>query len=179
MSAYKIDINTQDTPEQEVFISFQCTVLSVPLTNNETISFKSEAVEFNGKIRTIIPITCVSSVYDARIFNKINKLQKGNKIEIAGNLIKNDKDDIVVSITYIVYANTNSYSTFDKKDLSKIPWLNSSKKTNEDQLHNTRDNIPNFILNHQKKEAEKVENVNVDDDIVEISDDDKGKFINF
>src|SRR3954447_18331987 len=88
MSAYKININIHDTPEQEVFTSFQCIVLSVPLINNDTISFKSQVTEFNGKIRTVIPITCISPVYDQRICNKVNKLQKGNKIEIAGNLIK-------------------------------------------------------------------------------------------
>ena len=176
MSAYKIHINIHNTPEQEVFVSFQCTVLSVPLTNDETISFKSEVTEYNGKIRTIIPITCVSPVYDVRIFNKVNKLQKGNKMEIAGNLIKNDKDEIIVLITYMVYANTNnSHSNFDKKDLTKIPWLNSSKKTNEDQLHNAHDDVPNFITKHQNKETEEIENTGVDDKIIDISDDDKGK----
>ena len=57
MTAYKININTHDTAEQEVFMSFQCTVSSVPLVNNETISFKSEVTEFNGKICTIVPIS--------------------------------------------------------------------------------------------------------------------------
>src|SRR4051794_29407735 len=176
MSAYKININIHDTPEQEVFTSFQCIVLSVPLINDNTVSFKSQVTEFNGKIRTVIPITCISPVYDQRICNKVNKLQKGNKIEIAGNLIKNDREEIIVSITYIVYANTNnSYSTFDKKDLSKIPWLNSPKKTiNEDRLHKTHD-MPNFIVNHQNKETEETENASVDDEVVYISDDDKGK----
>ena len=176
MSAYKININIHNTPEQEVFISFQCNVLSVPLTNDETISFKSEVTEYNGKTRTIIPITCVSPAYDVRIFTKVNRLQKGNKMEIAGNLIKNDKEEIIVLITYMVYANTNnSYSNFDKKDLTKIPWLNSSKKTNEDQLRNAHDDVPSFITKLQNKETEEIQNTGVDDKIIDISDDDKGK----
>ena len=44
------------------------------------------------------------------MFTKINKLQKGNKIKVVGNLIKNDKE-IVVLVTYLVYVNTNSLST--------------------------------------------------------------------
>ena len=88
MSAYKIKININDTPEQEVFISFQCSVQSVPIVDNENISFKSQVTEFNGKTHTEIPITCVSYIYDDRMFSKINKLQKGNKVEILGNLIK-------------------------------------------------------------------------------------------
>jgi len=129
MSAYKIKININDTPEQEVFISFQCSVQSVPIVDNENISFKSQVTEFNGKTRTEIPITCVSSIYDDRMFSKINKLQKGNKVEIVGNLIKNDKEEIVVLVTYIVYFNANNFSNYDKKDLSKIPWLDSSNFT--------------------------------------------------
>ena len=129
MSAYKIKININDTPEQEVFISFQCSVQSAPIVDNENISFKSQATEFNGKIYTEIcteiPITCVSSIYDDRMFSKINKLQKGNKVEIVGNLIKNDKEEIVVLVTYIVYFNANNFSNYDKKDLSKIPRIST------------------------------------------------------
>ena len=55
------------------------------------------------------------------MFSKINKLQKGNKIEVVGNLTKNDKEEIIVSVTYLVYVNTNNFSSFDKNDLSKIP----------------------------------------------------------
>jgi hypothetical protein len=58
MSAYKINIDIHNTPEQEVFMSFQCNVLSVALVNDGTISFKSEVIEFNGKNRTEIPIMC-------------------------------------------------------------------------------------------------------------------------
>src|SRR5205823_11236162 len=68
-------------------------------------------------------------IYDDRMFSKINKLQKGNKVEIVGNLIKNDKEEIVVLVTYIVYFNANNFSNYDKKDLSKIPWLDSSNFT--------------------------------------------------
>src|SRR5208282_3739443 len=90
ISAYKIKINVNDTPEQKVFISFQCSVLSIPIANNEDISFKSQAIEFNGKTRTEISITCICSKCDERIFSKISKLQKGNKLEVVGNLVKND-----------------------------------------------------------------------------------------
>src|SRR3954471_10284012 len=96
MSAYKIDIDVHNTPEQEIFISFQCNVLSVPVIDHNNILFKSQTIEFNGKTRTEIPITCFSSIENQRIFSKVNKLQKGHKIEIAGNLIKNNKDEIEV-----------------------------------------------------------------------------------
>jgi hypothetical protein len=96
MSAYKINIDIHNTPEQEVFISFQCNVLS-----------KSEVIEFNGRNRTEISITC-ASVSDIRMFSKINKLQKGNRIDVR-NLTKNDKE-IIVSATYLVYVNTNNFS---------------------------------------------------------------------
>src|SRR5688500_19029307 len=104
MSAYKININIRNTPEQEVFVSFQCNVLSHPVVDNETTSFQSQVTEFNGKLRTEIPIKCLTYIHDKRISNKVNKLQKGNKIEIAGNLIKNDNEEIVVSIIYLVYV---------------------------------------------------------------------------
>jgi len=96
MSAYKINIDIRNVPEQEIFISFQCDVLSVPTVDHDSISFKSQATEFNGKTRTEIPIICLSSIHDQRISSKVNKLQRGNKIEIAGNLINNEEDKIVV-----------------------------------------------------------------------------------
>ena len=101
MLAYRIEININNTPEQEIFMSFQCSVLSIPVINGEHISFQAQAVEYSGKNRTEIPITCVYSIYDKRMLNKINKLQKGNRIDIAGNLIKNE-EEIVVTITYLV-----------------------------------------------------------------------------
>ena len=170
MSAYKIKININDTPEQEVFISFQCSVQSVPNVDNENISFKSQATEFNGKIYTEIcteiPITCVSSIYDDRMFSKINKLQKGNKVEIVGNLIKNDKEEIVVLVTYIVYFNANNFSNYDKKDLSKIPWPDSN--INEDQSHDSPDDLPDFINRSSKSE---VQNINTVNEIIVVSND--------
>jgi hypothetical protein len=117
----------------------------------------------------------VSSMSNLRMVTKINKLQKGNKIEIAGNLIRNDREEIKVLIKYIVYANTNSYSsTYDKKDLmNKIPWLNSSKKaTNEDQSHDTSDDLPNFLKNTKDVADNNINNI---DEIIDVSDDDKGK----
>ena len=170
MSAYKIKININDTPEQEVFISFQCSVQSVPNVDTENISFKSQATEFNGKIYTEIcieiPITCVSSIYDDRMFSKINKLQKGNKVEIVGNLIKNDKEEIVVLVTYIVYFNANNFSNYDKKDLSKIPWPDSN--INEDQSHDSPDDLPDFINRSSKSE---VQNINTVNEIIVVSND--------
>ena len=130
MSAYEINIDPNQTPEQETFMSFQCSVQSVPITNNnDNISFKIQVVEYNGKTQTEIPITCISSIYNVRMFSKINKLQKGNRIEIVGDLIKNEEEEIVVSVIYFVYANTNNFSTFDKNDLTKIPWLDSNNLT--------------------------------------------------
>ena len=181
MSAYRVNIDINDIPELEVFVSFQCNVMSVPLENDGNISFKSQVIEFNGKNRTEIPITCVSSMSNLRMVTKINKLQKGNKIEITGNLIRNDREEIKVLIKYIVYANTNSYSSTDKKDLmNKIPWLNSSKKaTNEDQSHDTSDDLPNFLKNTKDITDNNVDEVidvsNDDKDTIDISDDDKGK----
>ena len=140
-------------------MSFQCSILSVPTINNNTILFKSQAVEFNGKNHTEIPITCISSIYDTRMITKINKLQKGNKIEIIGNLIKND-EELIVSIMYLVYANTNNYTTFDKNDLTKIPWLDSSNLTkkimnkDEDKLKDLNNNLPNFIVNQHANNNE-------------------------
>src|SRR5205809_2589808 len=99
MAAYQIKINVDDTPEQEVFMTFQCSVLSVPVIEGDDILFKSQVIEYNGKNRTEIPITCLCSIHNLRMFSKINKLQKGNKIDVMGNLIKND-EEIMVSITY-------------------------------------------------------------------------------
>ena len=170
MSAYKIKININDTPEQEVFISFQCSVQSVPNVDNENISFKSQATEFNGKIYTEIcteiPITCVSYIYDDRMFSKINKLQKGNKVEIVENLIKNNKKEIVVLVTYIVYFNANNFSNYDKKDLSKIPWPDSN--INKDQSHDSPDDLPDFINRSSKSE---VQNINTENEIIIVSND--------
>ena len=123
MAAYQIKINIHNTPEQEVFMTFQCSVLSVPVIEGDDILFKSQVIEYSVKNWTEIPITCLCSTRNLRIFNKVNKLQKGNKLSIMGNLIKND-DEIVVSIIYIVYDNSTSNSTpINKKDLNKIPWL--------------------------------------------------------
>src|SRR5436190_18022231 len=166
MSAYKIKININDTPEQEVFISFQCSVQSVPIVDNENISFKSQVTEFNGKTHTEIPITCVSYIYDDRMFSKINKLQKGNKVEIVENLIKNNKKEIVVLVTYIVYFNANNFSNYDKKDLSKIPWPDSN--INEDQSHDSPDDLPDFINRSSKSE---VQNINTENEIIVVSND--------
>src|SRR5215213_8530969 len=176
MSAYKIDINIQDTPEQEVFMSFQFNVLSVPLVNDNTISFKSQVTEFNGKNRTEIPITCAAFVSDIRMFGKINKLQKGNKIEVVGNLIRNNKEEIKVSVTYLVYVNTNNFSSSDKNNLSKIPWLNSSnskKATSIDQSHGSYDNVPNFIVNHHKR-IDEIENNNAEDELSDYVEGENG-----
>ena len=169
MSAYRIEINVNNTPEQEVFMSFQCSVLSIPVINSEYISFKSQAIEYSGKNRTEIPITCTCSIYDKRMLNKITKLQKGNRIDIAGNLIKNE-EEIVVTITYLVYLNANEFSTSGKKDLSKIPWLDSSKKTtNENQAEVSHGNLPDFIANQHKKMSE-VEIISSEDETNNISD---------
>ncbi|CAG8667015.1 10772_t:CDS:2, partial [Funneliformis caledonium] len=112
--------------EQEVFVSFQCNVLSAPVVEGDNIMFKSQAIEFNEKNHTEIPITCICSTQNSRIYGKVNKLQKGNKIDIMGNLTKND-EEITVLVNYIVYVNnTINFSSMEKKDLSKIPWLNSS-----------------------------------------------------
>jgi hypothetical protein len=80
MTAYQVKIKVNDTPEQEIFVSFQCNVLSVAIIENDNILFKSQATEFNGKTRTEIPITCICSIQNSRIFNKINKLQRGTKL---------------------------------------------------------------------------------------------------
>ena len=44
MSVYKIKVNINDTLEQDVFILFQCSVLSALIVDNENISFKSQAI---------------------------------------------------------------------------------------------------------------------------------------
>jgi len=61
MTAYQIKINVDNTPEQEAFMTFQCSVL------------------YNGKSHNEIPITCLCSIHNLRIFSKINKLQKATK----------------------------------------------------------------------------------------------------
>ena len=68
----KLKINVNYIPEHEVFVSFQCNVLSVPITEGYIISFKSQAAEFNRRICTEIPfMLCVFIL-------EINNLQKGN-----------------------------------------------------------------------------------------------------
>jgi hypothetical protein len=103
MSAYRVNIDINDIPELEVFVSFQCNVMSVPLENDGNISFKSQVIEFNGKNRTEIPITCVSSMSNLRMVTKINKLQKGIKIEIAGNLIRNDRKELRFLLNILLF----------------------------------------------------------------------------
>ena len=79
-----------------------------------------------------------------------------------GNLVKNN-DEIIVSINYIVYANNNNTSNFSsagKRDLNKIPWLNSSSSRqtpNEYQFQNANNNIPDFI--NKNKETKNVNEV--------------------
>ena len=78
-------------------------------------------------------------------------------------------------ITYLVYFNANNFSTFDKKDTSKIPWLNSTKKntnTNEDQSQDSNDDeLPDFITDQCKKTLDpEVQNVN-NNEIIEIGTD--------
>ena len=104
--------------------------------------------------------------------NEINRLQKGNSLNVMGNLIKND-EEIVVLLTYIVYSNngTSFSSTADKKDPNKIPWLDQSghKKTNDiNQLENTNNSPPKFILQHKEDD---------DTEIIELSDNDDAKGI--
>lgn len=172
MTAYQIKINANNTPEQEVLMSFQCNVQSVPTIKDDNIIFKSQVIEYNGKNRTEILITCLCPVHDLRMFNKVNKLQKGNRLNIMGNLVKND-EEIIVSLVYVVYSNNaGTFSSDDKKDLNRIPWLNQSghKKTiNDDQSQNTNDDLPKFILQHD----DIVTNDNIE--VIEVSDNDNIK----
>src|SRR5581483_8160319 len=166
MTAYQIKINADNTPEQEALMSFQCNVQSVPTIEGDNIIFKSQVVEYNGKIRTEILITCFCSVNNLRMFNKINKLQKGNKLNVMGNLIKND-EEIMVSLVYIIYSNNAStFSSNDKKDLSRIPWLDQSghkKTTNVNQFENTNNNLPKFILQHDDITNNNTETIEISD----------------
>ncbi|CAG8612702.1 16463_t:CDS:2 [Funneliformis mosseae] len=136
---------------QEVFVSLQCNVLSAPVVEDNNIMFKLQALEFNGKNRTEIPITCVYSTQNSRI---MNKLQKGNKINIIGNLIKNDEEVIVLD-NYIVYVNNAiNFSSMEKKDLSKILWLNLSslkKITHKNQLQISNDLSDLLMIVKKKK----------------------------
>ena len=50
--AYQIKINIDNTPEQEAFITFQCSILSFPIIEGNDILFKSQAIEYNGKLCT-------------------------------------------------------------------------------------------------------------------------------
>ena len=156
-------------------MSFQCNILSAPIIEGDNILFKSQAIEFNGKNRTEIPITCTCPIQNSRMFSKVNKLQKGNKINVTGNLIWND-EEVTVLINYIVYvSNTSSFSTAEKKDLSKIPWLNSSgikKLTNENQSQESSSDLPNFITvnNNNREEANETEDIKMAD----VSDNTRG-----
>ncbi|GBC05999.1 hypothetical protein RclHR1_06550003 [Rhizophagus clarus] len=150
MMAYQIKIIANNTPEQEIFMSFQCTVLSVPIVEGNNIQFKTQVIEFNGKNQTEIPITCICPIHNLRLSNKVNKLQKGNKLDTIGNLIKNE-DEIIVTVTYIVYANNmNSHSSFDKKDtMTKLPWLDPSKVTSEDPSQDVNSDFFNSINDYK------------------------------
>ena len=61
-----------DTPEHKVLVSFQCNVLSVPITEDDILSFKSQAAEFNRRICTEIPFILYVFILE------INNLQKDN-----------------------------------------------------------------------------------------------------
>jgi hypothetical protein len=155
-------------------MSFQCSVLSVPTAKDENILFKIQVVEYNGKNRTEIPITCLCSIHNSRMYSKIKKLQKGNKLDVMGNLISND-EEIMVSLIYIVYSNNNTgtFSSTGKKDLSRIPWLDQSgykKTTNEDQVQNMNNDPPKFILQHNDIITNETE-------VIELSDNDNVKGI--
>ncbi|GES92250.1 hypothetical protein RCL_jg28598.t1 [Rhizophagus clarus] len=106
--------------------------------------------EKNDPIFTEIPITCICPIHNLRLSNKVNKLQKGNKLDTIGNLIKNE-DEIIVTVTYIVYANNmNSHSSFDKKDtMTKLPWLDPSKVTSEDPSQDVNSDFFNSINNYK------------------------------
>lgn len=86
---------------------------------------------------------------------------------------KNNNDEIVVSVVYLVYLNANNFpSSNNKKDSCKLPWLNtseSSKKTSADQ---ESDDFPNFIANRHKK-AEVV-NIEENENENKITDATKG-----
>ncbi|GES73156.1 hypothetical protein RCL_jg2206.t1 [Rhizophagus clarus] len=170
MMAYQIKIIANNTPEQEIFMSFQCTVLSVPIVEGNNIQFKTQVIEFNGKNRTEIPITCICPIHNLRLSNKVNKLQKGNKLDTIGNLIKNE-DEIIVTVTYIVYANNmNSLSSFDKKDtMTKLPWLDPSKVTSEDPPQNVNSDFFNSINDYKYGKMDQVDKV---EGIIKPSDDD-------
>lgn len=171
MAAYEIKINTKNMSEQDIFMSFECSVLSVPIIEGDNIMFKAQVIEYNGKSRTELLITCLCSINDSRMFNKVNKLQKGNKLNIMGNLLKN-KEEIVICLSYIVYSNnTNTFSSVDKKDLSKIPWLNQSghkETTDDEQSHSTKNDPPKFVLECD---------IAKDTEIIEVSDNDNIKGI--
>ena len=95
-----------------------------------------------------------------------------------GNLIQND-EEIIVLVNYIVYTNnTNTFSSIEKNDLSKIPWLNSSglkKVTNKNQSQETSNDLPKIIDNNNKDKADETINIKT----IEQSDNTKGKKIIF
>ena len=176
MAAYKVNITINDTYTGTR--NFYNNVMSIPLENDgtTTISFKSQVIEFNEKNHMEIPITCISSTSDIKMATKIIKLQKGNKIEITGNLTRNDREEIKVLIKYIVYANTNTYSSAnDKKELiNKIPWLSSPKKDdNQHSSRDTTDNLPSFLKNKTENKAETVNEDSTDNEVINVSDDNK------
>ena len=82
------------------------------------------------------------------------------------NLIRND-EEVTVLINYIVYvSNASSFSPAEKKDLSKIPQLNSSgtkKSTNENQSQESSNELPGFINNNNKEEANETEDIKMID----------------
>ena len=47
-TSYQINIDANNMPEQEVFLSFQCNIISAPVVEGDNIMFKSQATEFNG-----------------------------------------------------------------------------------------------------------------------------------
>ena len=72
--------------------------------------------------------------------------------------------------SHILSVNVNEFSTSGKKDLSKIPWLDSSKKiTNEDEAEDSHGNLPDFIVNQHKK-IPAIEIVSSGDETNNISD---------
>lgn len=95
MMAFPIKINVVNTPEQEIFMSFQCTILSAPIVERDNIQFKSQVIEFNGKKSDRNSYyMCLFHTWFENI-KQINKLQKGNKMDVIGNLIKNDEEIVM------------------------------------------------------------------------------------
>ena len=92
-----------------------------------------------------------------------------------GNLVQND-EEIMVLINYVVYVNnTVNFSPTEKKNLSKIPWLNSSglKKSTDENLSQISNDLPDFI-NNSRKETRKEDNETVDNKVIDVSDNAEG-----